>query len=73
MKKETLEEAAERLYPIYNRFRVKDAIKKREDFINGAKWQQERSYSDRDMEIAFGTMSIIWISFEEFIEQFKKK
>ena len=43
------------------------------DFMEGAKWQQERSYNEEDMEIAFGTMSTNWICFDEFIEQFKKK
>jgi hypothetical protein len=42
-------------------------------FEEGAKWQQERSYSEEDMEIAFGTMSTNWISFEQFIKQFKNK
>jgi hypothetical protein len=46
-KQETLEEAAERLYPIYDRFKydedwVEDVTKRREDFIEGAKWQQEQ-------------------------------
>ena len=49
--KETLEEAAERLYsdklyPMYGLIR-------RDAFINGAKWQQERSYSEEDMK-SFG-------------------
>jgi len=35
--------------------------------------KQQQSYSEEDMEIAFGTISTNWISFEEFIEQFKKK
>jgi hypothetical protein len=45
-KQETLEEVAERLYPIYDRFKydedwVEDVTKRREDFIKGAKWLQE--------------------------------
>ena len=44
---ETLEEVAERLYsdklyPIYGSIR-------RDAFINGAKWQQERSYSEKEV------------------------
>lgn len=44
----TLEEAAERLYsdkeyPMYGEIR-------RDGFINGAKWQQERSYSEEEVE-----------------------
>ncbi len=45
--KETLEEAAERLYSGVDR--QVDRIL----FINGAKWQQERSYSEDDLEEAF--------------------
>ena len=58
MKQETLEEAAERLYPIYDRFKydedwVEDVTKRREDFINGAIYQDKRMYSDEDMK-SFG-------------------
>jgi hypothetical protein len=47
MKKETLEEVAKKYY---NNF-----TKRKEEFafIAGAKWQQERSYSEEDV-IAFG-------------------
>lgn len=48
MKKETLEEAAEN----YNLNTI-NAFGDYESFIAGAKWQQERSYSEEDM-IAFG-------------------
>ena len=41
MKQETLEEVAERLYPL-------SAIP-RKLFIRGAKWKKERSYSEEDM------------------------
>jgi hypothetical protein len=53
MKQETLEEAAKRLYPLRNTFleRFKDLEQK--IFIEGAKWQQERSYSEEEV-IAFG-------------------
>jgi hypothetical protein len=45
---ETLEEAAEWLYPIYDRFKydedwVEDVTKRRDDFIKGAKWQAEQN------------------------------
>lgn len=66
MKKETIEEAAEK-YPYGGR-----EGSQRKAFIKGAKWQEERSYSEKDMEIAFGNISTNWICFEEFIEQFKK-
>jgi hypothetical protein len=47
-------------------------------FINGAKWQQERMYSEDDMKKAFNSSSLtnmldVYDSFEEFMEQFKKK
>ena len=50
-KQETLEEAAERLYsdklyPMYGSIR-------RDAFTNGAKWQAEKSYSEKEV-IAFG-------------------
>ena len=50
-KPETLEEAAERLYsdklyPMYGSIR-------RDAFTNGAKWQAEKSYSEKEV-IAFG-------------------
>jgi hypothetical protein len=53
MKQETLEEAAKRLYPLRNTFleRFKDLEQK--IFIEGAKWQQERSYSEEDVKNAF--------------------
>jgi hypothetical protein len=89
--KETLEEAAEWLYPIFDRFKydedwVEDVTKSRQDFIEGAKWQQERSYSEEDIKIAFteghnsarirgsykfnGTFEEDWIL---WFKQFKKK
>jgi hypothetical protein len=47
MKQETLEEAAERYIAEdnYNRYY--------NDFIEGAKWQQERMYSEEDMSKAY--------------------
>ena len=47
MNKETLEEAAER----YNSQFINQEENKfsKEDFINGAKWQQQNSYSEEDM------------------------
>jgi hypothetical protein len=83
MKKETLEEAALRLYPID----IRDCensedwdINKqyRDEFIEGAKWQQEKMYSEEDMRKAFKSSSLtnmldVYESFEEFIEQFKNK
>jgi hypothetical protein len=68
---ETLEEAAERLYPGVDR-QVDRML-----FINGAKWQAERMYSEEDLRNAYrwgttvnhGTKE----HFNEWFEQFKKK
>jgi len=58
MKKETtLEQAAERLYPVNNtgsmfmasRYELNNILKQ-ESFIEGAKWQQERMYSEEEVE-----------------------
>lgn len=78
-KQETLEEAAKRLHPEEWDWR------EREIFIKGAKWQQERSYSEEDM-ISFAHFyfreefnSSIQTSkptdeiFKEWLEQNKKK
>ena len=46
MNKETLEEAAERLFP------AEWDWKEKESFIQGAKWQAERMYSEEDMRLA---------------------
>jgi len=43
-KQETLEEAAEKKYGLNDKY-----SKNRLGFIEGAKWQQERSYSEEDM------------------------
>jgi hypothetical protein len=77
MKRETLEEAVKnyciKKYSVW----VSDSDKS-DDFINGAKWQAERMYSEEDMKKAFNSSSFKIIldaydSFEEFIAQFKKK
>jgi hypothetical protein len=79
MKKETLEEAAK--YYAHNYFEMQDtnnykALK--QGFEAGAKWQQEKMYSEEDMRKAFKSSSLtnmldVYESFEEFIEQFKNK
>ena len=83
-KQETLEEAAERNYNeqklnTYTPYNFKDA------FIEGAKWQQERSYSEEDLKEAFNKgfytaygCKSEWIEriemfFKQWFEQFKKK
>ena len=82
MNKETLEEAAEKyaneLPEPYNYGINSD---KKKGFIEGAKWQQERMYSEEDMAESF---MACWkanvpegfdckLSFKEWFEQFKKE
>jgi hypothetical protein len=77
IKQETLEEAAERLYPNNKLFleRFQDIEKKA--FINGYKLAQERMYSEEDMKLSFETGRNFQLTgednFNELIEQFKKK
>ena len=77
MKEETLEEAAEN-------YENKDQHQRSKlDFIEGAKWQQKRMYSEEDMRKAYnqgiddsfdmGFSSKDDTNFNAFIEQFKKK
>lgn len=93
-KQETLEEAAERIYPIH----IKSIIDKyddgitnvigeedinednRESFINGAKWQQERSYSEeevfnlcREFAVFVQRKRPSYKQQQEWFEQFKKE
>ena len=70
MKQETLEEAAERLFP--------DSSIQKRIFKIGAKWQQERMYSEEEMlqalNIGFTSTDETWEECVEFTkEQFKKK
>ena len=83
--KETLEDAAEKVYPNDG---FKDEIWAdigevfREKFIEGAKWQQERMYSEEDLREAFKQsrqakifekdMPPVYENFEQWFEQFKK-
>ena len=78
-KQETLEEAAERSYSegvyIINGIDICEAS--RECFIEGAKWQQERMYSE-EIELINWLQSLTAKKFyssdaEDLIEQFKKK
>jgi hypothetical protein len=76
LKQETLEEASSRLlYSKYPFHPPQDSGYWKDMFLEGAKWQQEQDknkYSEKDMKIAFDAKSKLWISFEEFIEQFNK-
>ena len=81
MKIETLEEIAERLYPDGCDGTTTSAEIYRRLWIEGAKWQQERSYSEEDMIIfaewirdnKFSTCPDKDENSEEWFEQFKKK
>ena len=78
MKQEILEEAAEKYV---NSFEFGIAHPRRvckNAFINGAKWQQEISYSEDDLEEAFKSgftncYNHHNITFGEWFEQFKNK
>lgn len=68
MNQETIEEAALRLYPEEWNWR------EREIFIEGAKYQAERSYSEEDMtEYAIYIVFNNLITPKQWFEQFKKK
>jgi hypothetical protein len=79
-KQETLEEAAEKFTQIW----FQNNAFTKELFINGAKWQQERMYSEEDLREAFnqGQENIDYheihgfsakLTINEWYEQFKKK
>ena len=73
MNKETLEEAAERFSIDIREENYKDG------FIEGAKWQQERMYSEEDMRKAIFTSFLLGVDRgnyskeleDKLIEQFK--
>jgi hypothetical protein len=83
MKQETLEEAAEKYADFSNDYvpmsfgdKFNETTKR--DFIEGAKWQQERKYSEEEMlqalNIGFTSTDETWEECVEFAkEQFKKK
>ena len=80
--KETLEESAEKYAEIYRCPSTNDNEYCKHDIISainfGAKWQQERMYSEEDMGkcwiIAYmDALSIDKETFKHFIKQFKKK
>jgi hypothetical protein len=72
--KETLEEAAER-YTEEHKWEEQDPWL---DFIEGAKWQQERMYSEEEVKQIIEATLIEYSDFvladiPEWFEQFKKK
>lgn len=83
MKKETLEEAAENYSNKTEEYVLKCRINKESishlglylGFIEGAKYQAERMYSEEDIEKAFqnGLNRSFDSDFDRWFEQFKKK
>ena len=73
MKQETLKEAAERLNP----YVLNGTTPFKEGFKEGAKWQQERSYSEEKilnlLQDFANEDSINVINIKEWFEQFKNK
>lgn len=83
IKEQTLEEAAERLYP-ENWESIMDGQHdsnsyERTAFINGAKWQQERNYSEEEvLDLFVGILDankcfVTFKDIKEWFEQNKKK
>ena len=73
-KQETLEEAAERYIEEYD---VEHYVSI-EDFVMGAKWQQERSYSEEEVWKLVNKLNETLnigseLTLEQWFEQFKKK
>lgn len=78
MKKETLEEAAERFLSMCD-----GNVVSKSSFITGANWMAERMYSEDDLREAFKQsrqalifekdMPPVHNEFEDWFEQFKKK
>jgi hypothetical protein len=73
---ETLKEAAKRLFP--------NEMEEYDIFLIGARWQQERSYSEEevldilnkrgdDLDLWYNSKSISYPKEKEWFEQFKKK
>ena len=80
--KETLEEAAERLYPIILEDDGWDKNKQyRDEWIEGAKWQKEKHYSEEEVIELLKTFDKNFNSgivernkgIKKWFEQFKKK
>jgi hypothetical protein len=67
-KQQTLEEASWRFNPL----KKLDGEFLRTAFIKGAKWQEERMYSEEDLKEAY-SMGISDMSIRAFNERFKKK
>ena len=70
MKKETVEEVAERFWR--NDETMSDYVQQAyiTGFIAGSKWQQERMYSEIELEVAFFEGRENNLSFTEWFEQY---
>jgi hypothetical protein len=75
MKRETLEEAVKnyciKKYSVW----VSDSDKS-DDFINGAKWQAERMYSEEEVKFIISEAlqsALVKVDLEQWFKQFKKK
>jgi hypothetical protein len=84
LKQETLEEAAKKEYPTsldtINLNGYDEAKTNRIAFIEGAKWQTKRMYSEEEVEQIFNIGQMIKnygdykpLTFKEALEQYKKK
>jgi hypothetical protein len=85
--KETIEEAAEKEFPLLNTQWCKtgaaeeenlELLGHRKSFIKGAKWQAERMYSEEEvLQIIEATLieysNFVLADIPEWFEQFKKK
>jgi hypothetical protein len=72
-RKETLEEAAERLYGLADKY-----SKNRIGFIEGAKWQEERMYSEEEVLLILDMVlieysDIVLADIPDWFDQFKKQ
>lgn len=77
MEQETLEEVAERIFPMFETdYFFNIPIQKREGFIEGAKWQAERMYNKEKVDKLLDTLiqnNMCSTRGDELIEQFKNK
>ena len=76
MKKETLEEAAEIIFPHKPFVKVDITNKKREAFIEGYKLAQQRMYSEEEVKHIVSEAlqsALVTVDLKQWLEQFKKK
>ena len=72
--KETLEQAAEKYaHNYFNMHETNNYKALKQGFIEGAKYQAERMYSKEDLEVAYFEGREGLYSFNDCLEEFKKK